>query len=252
LRGIFFGSSTRVAEIVNRSIRLDLIVIENNNFSKEIFDFSHYIGAELKVADNVDEIRDISSSTEIGVSYGFGLIFTQTVINCFKSGILNIHTGDLPEYRSRHPISWAMIKGESRIGVTIHLVDEKIDCGFLVHKFYVDRSCYDDLISLEEKIENALNSQFPIALEQLKKGELEKLGKGNYYPRIDQTFNQVDPNEMTSKEVFSLFMSQKIYGGVNLICGKRIECHIYCPEYRSHYEGYDIYCCTDGIKIAVK
>lgn len=252
MRGVFFGSNPRVAEIVNRTIRLTSVVIETKSFSKEIFDFANFVSARFICIDAIDEFRDSAGLAEIAIACGFGLIFTKDCIRNFPNGILNIHYGDLPNYRSRHPVSWAMICGEERIGVTIHKVDEQIDCGYLVHKFFIDRSFTDDLPAIENKIENSLSTEFPRAIEQFMRGNLATLGSGKYFQRIDHSFSEVDPAKMVSKELFSLFMSQRCYGGVNILGKKKKECHAFNPRFRNYYEGYEIFRCADGALIAVK
>ena len=227
-------------------------MVESQSFSKEMMDFSHYIDAAFVAIDDVDEIQKLKTTEDVGVSYGFGLKFTREAIECFPSGILNIHTGDLPNYRSRHPISWAMINGENKIGVTVHKIDENLDCGYLVHKFYVERSFADDLSSLQIKIETALKDEFPKAIHKLSVPNFEKLDAGAYLHRIDKVFGAVDPEKMLSKQLFSLFMSQKIYGGVNVFGDKKLECHIYNEAFESSYEGYEIYRCADGILVAIR
>jgi methionyl-tRNA formyltransferase len=42
---------------------------------------------------------------------------------------LNVHAGQLPRYRGRNVINWALINGEPEIGITVHLVDAGIDTG---------------------------------------------------------------------------------------------------------------------------
>jgi methionyl-tRNA formyltransferase len=252
MRGVFFGSSPVIAEIINKTIGIDAIALQSQSFTKEIFDFSHYIDAELILVDKNEDILEISNQGDIGISYGFGLKFSRQAIDYFPQGILNIHTGDLPNYRSRHPMSWAMIKGESRIGITIHKVDEQIDCGNLVHKFYVERLFLDDLDTLENKIKTALVDEFPRSIEKLANNDFEKLEKGSYLNRIDKVFATVDPGEMQSKQLFSLFRSQKIYGGVSILGQKKIECHIYKKDFDSYYDGYEIYKCSDDVLVAIK
>ena len=252
MRGIFFGSSPLVAEIVNKTIQLDTIIIESHLFTKEILDFSHYIDAELVLVESVEEILKVPNQDLIGISCAFGLKFSREVIDHFAQGILNIHTGDLPSYRSRHPISWAMIKGESKIGITIHKIDEQIDCGYLVHKFFVERLFFDDLTNVEKKIEVALIDEFPKAIEKLTNNDFTKLQDGIYLNRIDKVFANVDPCKMQSKQLFSLFRSQKIYGGVNILGKNRTRCHIYKKAFDAYFHGYDIYKCSDDVLVAIK
>jgi len=42
---------------------------------------------------------------------------------------LNIHPSLLPKYRGAAPINWAIIRGETKTGVTIMLMDEGMDSG---------------------------------------------------------------------------------------------------------------------------
>ena len=53
-------------------------------------------------------------------------------------GIWNIHPGDLPSYRGRHPISWA-IMNTKKIGISVHKINHEIDKGYLLSKTYIPR-----------------------------------------------------------------------------------------------------------------
>lgn len=59
-------------------------------------------------------------------------IYKAEAIASPRVGILNVHIGALPRYRSAMPVFWAMMDGEQRHGVTLHLIEEAIDAGRLV------------------------------------------------------------------------------------------------------------------------
>jgi methionyl-tRNA formyltransferase len=44
-------------------------------------------------------------------------------------GTFNLHASLLPNYRGAAPINWAIINGETKTGVTIFFIDDKIDTG---------------------------------------------------------------------------------------------------------------------------
>ena len=48
------------------------------------------------------------------------------------NGCLNVHFGMLPKYRGLLPIFHALMNGEPSFGVTVHLMDEKLDNGDIV------------------------------------------------------------------------------------------------------------------------
>jgi methionyl-tRNA formyltransferase len=45
------------------------------------------------------------------------------------STFINIHYALFPKYRGMHSIVWAIINGETSVGVTVHLMDEGLDSG---------------------------------------------------------------------------------------------------------------------------
>jgi len=49
-----------------------------------------------------------------------------------RCGTVNLHPSLLPRYRGRAPINWAILQGESRLGLTAHFVDEGMDTGDII------------------------------------------------------------------------------------------------------------------------
>lgn len=59
----------------------------------------------------------------------FGQILPKAIIDFPKMGCLNIHPSLLPKYRGAAPLNWSIIRGETKTGVTIMLMDEGMDSG---------------------------------------------------------------------------------------------------------------------------
>lgn len=59
----------------------------------------------------------------------FGQILPKSVIDYPRFGCLNIHPSLLPKYRGAAPLNWTIIRGETKTGVTIMLMDEGMDSG---------------------------------------------------------------------------------------------------------------------------
>jgi methionyl-tRNA formyltransferase len=55
-----------------------------------------------------------------------------SVLAAPRIGSFNLHPGPLPEYAGLNAPSWAIYRGESRHGVTLHWMDEGIDTGPIV------------------------------------------------------------------------------------------------------------------------
>ncbi|MEU2896530.1 methionyl-tRNA formyltransferase [Streptomyces sp. NPDC088106] len=49
-----------------------------------------------------------------------------------RHGTLNVHDSLLPKYAGFSPLIWALVNGETEVGVTAHLMDEELDAGDIV------------------------------------------------------------------------------------------------------------------------
>ncbi|XP_034487636.1 methionyl-tRNA formyltransferase, mitochondrial isoform X1 [Drosophila innubila] len=56
---------------------------------------------------------------EVGVVVSFGHMIPLPIINAFPSGIINVHASLLPRWRGAAPIIYAIMKGDTKTGVSI-------------------------------------------------------------------------------------------------------------------------------------
>ncbi|MEK7211721.1 MAG: methionyl-tRNA formyltransferase, partial [Patescibacteria group bacterium] len=70
-----------------------------------------------------------SLAPDIAVVAAYGQIIPQAIIDIPKYGFINIHPSLLPKYRGASPVQFAILNGERETGVTIMLMDEKMDHG---------------------------------------------------------------------------------------------------------------------------
>ena len=83
-----------------------------------------------------EKVRDLSFldffqklNPEMVVVVAFGQILPKVIIDHPSLQCLNIHPSLLPKYRGAAPINWPIIRGETKTGVTIMLMDEGMDSG---------------------------------------------------------------------------------------------------------------------------
>lgn len=89
-----------------------------------------------RITDHVGFLQ--ASQADIGVSINYTGIIPQTVIDIFPLGILNAHGGDLPRYRGNACQAWAILNGESKIGLCIHrMIGGELDSGDIVARDYL-------------------------------------------------------------------------------------------------------------------
>jgi methionyl-tRNA formyltransferase len=102
-----------------------------------------------------------------------------------KRGALNMHGSLLPKYRGRVPVNWAIIRGETETGATLHYMTEKPDNGDIVAQQAVPILPNDTAHEVFQKVtvaaEMALNNVLPALLAGTAKAEKQDLSKGAYF-----------------------------------------------------------------------
>lgn len=63
------------------------------------------------------------------VTFAFGQLLSQEVIDIPKYCIINLHASLLPKYRGANPIQWAIVNGDKETGITTMKTVLKMDAG---------------------------------------------------------------------------------------------------------------------------
>jgi len=83
-----------------------------------------------KISKDKDIIRKLRSlNPDFFVTFAFGQILSQEVIDIPTYGTVNIHASLLPEYRGANPIRQAILDGKKKTGLTTMLTCLKMDAG---------------------------------------------------------------------------------------------------------------------------
>lgn len=72
------------------------------------------------------------SQADIGVVAEYGYILPDELLKLPKHGTVNLHGSLLPKYRGASPIQTAILNGEKTTGVTLMLMDAKMDHGPII------------------------------------------------------------------------------------------------------------------------
>ena len=104
---------------------------------------------------------------------GFMRILTPFFIKTFDRKILNVHPSLLPAFKGAHGIKDAFTYGVKETGVTIHIVNEKLDSGPIILQEAFKILEKDTLESLEEKIHKLEHSLYPKAIALFVDGRLK-------------------------------------------------------------------------------
>ncbi len=74
-----------------------------------------------------------SYNPDVIISIRFGLILHKQIIATAKYGVINLHSGKLPEYQGVMASFHAMLRGDREIGTSLHFIqDSSIDTGNII------------------------------------------------------------------------------------------------------------------------
>ncbi len=108
---------------------------------------------EIKLFRDLDELA--TQDLDFILATEYGNIIPERIFSLPKHGSYNVHNALLPRYRGRHPLVWALIRGETEVGVTIHDITPELDAGDIVYQTSIPVSLEDTVASLGERL-NAL------------------------------------------------------------------------------------------------
>lgn len=100
------------------------------------------------------------------VVVSFGQIISKDVIDVPKYGCINVHPSLLPALRGATPLQSAILKGVSETGVTIMLMDEKMDHGPILAQISISVEANETYISLAEK---TIDQGRPVLIDTIRK-----------------------------------------------------------------------------------
>lgn len=75
---------------------------------------------------------ETSFASKVGLVVDYGIIIEKQVIDSFPLGIMNSHFSLLPEWRGPDPIRFSILSGQAKTGVSLMLINEKMDEGPLL------------------------------------------------------------------------------------------------------------------------
>ena len=125
---------------------------------------------------------------------GGGLIRTN-ILALPKLGVLNCHTGILPQYRGMDVVEWTAAEGQVRtvgFGATLHFMDKGVDSGPIILKRTISAQPNDDFLTIRERLEVVMVELMLEGIAGLRDGALQpqaqKMEDGRQYfvmhPRI--------------------------------------------------------------------
>ncbi len=123
-----------------------------------------------------DALRALHADVFVVVAFS---ILPLAVLKASKYGAVNVHGSLLPRYRGAAPVQWAIANGDRESGVTVFLLDEKMDHGPVLEQRTVAIENDDTTESLLEKMVAPGCAALSAALATLESGNF-RLSEQNH------------------------------------------------------------------------
>ncbi len=108
----------------------------------------------------IEELKKLNP--DFFVTFAFGQILSQEVLDIPKYETINLHASLLPKYRGANPIQRAIINGDKETGICTMITELGLDCGDVCMRQKIDIPDDMTCVDLYEKI----SDESPKMLEQ--------------------------------------------------------------------------------------
>ncbi|HUA12935.1 MAG TPA: methionyl-tRNA formyltransferase [Candidatus Sulfotelmatobacter sp.] len=146
---VFFGSGPVSAQALRKMAKyLDIEAVitkpqpVHHLYEMPVLKAAKELGLKTFTASNKAELSKLFESKQfkssLGIVLDYGIIIPKAVIDYFPLGIINSHFSLLPKLRGADPISFAILSGDKQTGVSLMLINEKMDEGPLLAQERLD------------------------------------------------------------------------------------------------------------------
>jgi len=117
---------------------------------------------------------------------GYMRILSPEFVRHYKNRTINIHPALLPAFRGLDAFQQALDYGVKVTGTTIHLVDEDVDHGPIIHQVPVKVEDGDTFESLKARVQEAEYRAYPEAIKLFIEGRPKVVGRKVVFEGEDQ------------------------------------------------------------------
>ncbi len=188
----------------------------------------------LKGEDAFRLIRDTLNPSLI-LSFYYRQLIPTRILKLASLGAYNMHGSWLPYYRGKAPVNWAVLRGESFTGATLHVMVKEPDAGDIVDQEKVAIGPRETAAQVMEKVRDAavtvLDRQLPPLLLGQAKRTPQDASQATYFGGRRPEDGRIDWSQPAS-QIFNLIRAvTRPYPGAfsdDLIPGQR--CRIWWAE----------------------
>ena len=153
-----------------------------------------------------DYQKVLDANPDLIITCAYGQIIPKEILDYPKYKCINIHASLLPKLRGGAPIHWSIINGDSKTGITIMYMNEKMDEGDILYQEEVEILDSDNVESLHDKLSELGSKMIIDFIPRLESGDFTPIKQNNeeatYGYNVTREDEHIDFNK-TSREIFN-------------------------------------------------
>ena len=182
------------------------------------------------------------------ISAHFQRIIPSCIFSRAKIAALNLHPSLLPHYRGMSPQHWPIINRDKDTGVSVHLMEDKVDTGRIIEQVVLPISESLYIHQLQKKLLSIYESIMLTSIEKCLagyEGEEQNDVGAEYYGKIktsDRTILDCDSVDLAYGKIraFSLPYAGAIFGDMIIFKANKISDKEFCSIRSTHGTGWVI------------
>ena len=212
------NASTKVSCVLTDSNSLNIIeFLKENNIP--------FFAGNPRKGQGFNFLKQFNIDVIASINYLF--LIDEDIITHSNKLTFNIHGSLLPKYRGRTPHVWAIINGETKAGITAHVIDKGCDTGKIIYQIEIPILKNDTGAIMLEKYASAYFPLVEKIIEDLKTQQLKLRiqdeneatyfgkrtpldGEINWDLPIEAIYNWVRAQSYPYPGAFSFYENQKI------------------------------------------
>lgn len=179
MKTIFIGTGSFAAPVLQSLKDIDLVVTAPDKPAGRKRILTPPPVKEVALSKNIPLIQpekiskvEFDFQPDLIIVADYGQIIPSRIINLPRLKTINVHPSLLPKYRGPDPIRAPILNGDRKTGITLMLIDEKVDHGPILAQKEVEISEKDNARTLTEKLAREAGIFLNEILPQYVKGEI--------------------------------------------------------------------------------
>ena len=129
-------------------------------------------------------------------SFYYRQLLPDWLLGTARQGALNMHGSLLPRFRGRAPVNWAVLRGASETGATLHYMVSRPDAGDIVDQLAVpigdNDTAYEVFLRVANAAEAVLDRSLPLLIAGTAPRTPQDLSQGEYCGRRRPEDGRID------------------------------------------------------------